>query len=179
MELYFITGSINKYDEIKSVIPNLKQLKINLPEIQELNPKKIIEEKLKKAEEFFPSLEFIVEDTGLYLDCLDGFPGPLIKWFLKENSLRKIHYLTEKLENNNATAKTVIGYRDNLGNKLYFEGESDGKIVLPKVESNFGWDPIFKPNGYELSFGEMSREEKNKISMRKIAAEKLKDYLEH
>ena len=82
MSLYFITGSKGKFAEVQLIIPNLKQLNIDLPEIQELDPKKIIEAKLQSAFEH-RSGEFIVEDTSLYLDCLNGLPGPLIKWFIK------------------------------------------------------------------------------------------------
>ena len=82
MSLYFITGSKGKFTEVQFIIPNLKQLNIDLPEIQELDARKIIEAKLQSAFEHHAG-EFIVEDTSLYLDCLNGLPGPLIKWFIK------------------------------------------------------------------------------------------------
>lgn len=61
---------------------------------------------------------------------------------------------------------------------IYFEGIIKGKIVKPRGESNFGWDPIFVPEGFGKTFAEMGVEEKNKISHRKIVLEKLKKYIE-
>jgi len=52
-----------------------------------------------------------------------------------------------------------------------------GTIVEPRGETNFGWDPIFQPEGYTKTFAEMSADEKNSLSMRKLAAEKLKESL--
>jgi non-canonical purine NTP pyrophosphatase (RdgB/HAM1 family) len=60
----------------------------------------------------------------------------------------------------------------------YFEGFYDGSIVSPRGTGGFGWDPIFQPAGSPLTFAEMSLEEKNKYSMRRIAAQKLKEYLD-
>ncbi len=73
MEIYFITGNKNKFEEAKSVIPELQQLDIDLPEIQEIDAKTIIKAKLAEAFRYKQS-EFIVEDTSLYLDCLNGLP---------------------------------------------------------------------------------------------------------
>jgi XTP/dITP diphosphohydrolase len=70
----------------------------------------------------------------------------------------------------------MIGYTD--GDQIvFFEGEIKGKIVSPRGTGGFGWDQIFQPEGYDKTFGEMSLEEKNKISMRKQALTKLKAYL--
>ena len=68
-------------------------------------------------------------------------------------------------------------YRRNVANK-YFEGIVKGKIVEPRGESDFGWDPIFVPEGFGKTFAEMGVEEKNKISHRKIALEKLRKFVE-
>ena len=59
----------------------------------------------------------------------------------------------------------------------FFEGEIKGTIVNPRGKTDFGWDPIFQPNGHKKTFGEMTKEEKNKISHRKVAVEKLKEHL--
>jgi len=86
--------------------------------------------------------------------------------------------LAEKSGNQNASAKTIIGYAKNRDNIFFFEGTISGKIVKPQSELGFGWDPIFLPKGHEKTFAEMPKEEKNEISMRRIAVEKLKEYLE-
>ena len=177
MVIYFITGNKNKYEEIKSIIPNLEQLDIDLPEIQDIDAKKIIKEKLITALNHKDE-DFIVEDTALYLDCLKGLPGPLIKWFMKTIGLQGIYELAEKFGNAKAEAKTIIGYAKNKHEIYFFEGVVRGEIVAPRGESSFGWAPIFRPEGYDITFAEMDQEEASRLSMRRIASEKLKEFLE-
>lgn len=174
--LYFVTGNKNKFLEIKSIIPGVEQLEIDLDEIQEIDQDKIVRHKLKEALKHKKG-EFIIEDTSLYLNCLNGLPGPLIKWFLQELGNKGIYNLVKKMGNNGAEAKTIIGYAKNPQEIHFFEGLINGSIVKPSGETSFGWGPIFKPVGYEKTFQQMTKEEKNKISMRIIAAKKLKKYL--
>lgn len=174
MALYFISGNKNKLKEIQAIIPHVEQLEIDLPEIQSLDARKIIEAKLNEARKHHKG-EFIVEDTSLYFKCLNGLPGPLIKWFMEAMTLEELYNITEKIGNSDAEAKTIIGYIDKNGKINYFEGSLSGKIVRPNVKSRFGWDPIFQPVNSEKTFAEMSLEEKNKISMRRKAVEQLKE----
>ncbi|MDD2753485.1 MAG: RdgB/HAM1 family non-canonical purine NTP pyrophosphatase [Candidatus Portnoybacteria bacterium] len=174
--IYFITGNKNKFEEVKSILPDVEQLDIDLPEIQEIDAKEIIKTKLTEAFNHADG-EFIVEDTSLYFDCLKGLPGPLIKWFLQTIGNDGLAEIAEKLGNNKAEAKTIIGYAKNREEIYFFEGAIKGRIVNPKGETNFGWDPIFLPDGYEKTFAEMSREEKNEISMRRNALNKLSEFL--
>ena len=78
--LYFITSNDDKFREFKQLIPYIERLDIDLPEVQSLDPKVVIAEKLKVAQQKVSDGHFIVEDTSLYLNGLNGFPGPLIKW---------------------------------------------------------------------------------------------------
>ncbi|PIT88994.1 MAG: non-canonical purine NTP pyrophosphatase, partial [Candidatus Levybacteria bacterium CG10_big_fil_rev_8_21_14_0_10_36_7] len=110
-------------------------------------------------------------------DCLNGLPGPLIKWFIKTVKNEGIAKLAEKFGDNKAVAKTFIGYAKSRRDIHFFEGEVVGEIVYPRGNNGFGWNPIFQPNGETRTFGEMSLEEKQKFSMRKIAADKLKAFL--
>lgn len=174
--IYFITGNQNKFSEAKSIIPELEQLDIDLPEIQEIDSEEIIREKLVFASSHHTG-DFVVEDTSLALNCLNGLPGPLIKWFEKTIGNDGIADIAKKYENSEAIAKVVVGYKSN-DEIAYFEGSIEGNIVSPRGNFDFGWGPIFQPKGYSKTFGEMDREEKNSISMRKIAFQKLKDYLE-
>jgi inosine triphosphate pyrophosphatase len=172
----FITGNKGKLEEAKAILVNIEGLDIDLPEIQEIDAKKVIEAKLNEALKNNTE-ELIVEDTSLYLDCLNGLPGPLIKWFMKTMGNEGIWNLADKLGDTGAEAKTIIGYSDKSGNIHYFEGAIKGEICEPKGEG-FGWDPIFLPDGYNKTFGELEPDEKNNISMRKIAFEKLKRHLD-
>jgi len=177
MPLYFITENKNKFEEVKSVIPDIEHLDMELPEIQEMDPKKIIEAKLKEALNHKAG-EFIVEDTGLYLKCLKGLPGPLVKWFLKTIGLDGLAQITKKLGSNRAEAKTIIGYAKNHEEIYFFEGSVAGQIVSPRGKSNFGWDPIFQPDGHSQTFAEMAPKERQSLKMRRVAALKLKEFLD-
>jgi len=174
--LTFITGNDNKFNEVKAIIPEIEQLDIDLPEIQSLDPQEIVEFKLKAALENLPG-NFIVEDTSLYLEGLHGLPGPFIRWFMKAMGREGLAKMAIASGNDNAEARTIIGYADDNGGTHYFEGRITGRIVMPMGETSFGWDPIFLPDGHESTFAEMGTEEKNEISMRRQAAQKLADFL--
>ncbi|MBO05588.1 MAG: purine NTP pyrophosphatase [Parcubacteria group bacterium] len=176
MTHYFITGNKNKFDEVKSILLNVKQLDIDLPEIQEIDARDVVEAKLLEALNHRKG-SFIIEDTSLYLDCLNGLPGPLIKWFLKTIGNQGLYNLAKKLGNYKAEAKTIVGYAKSRKDIHFFEGVVKGTIVSPKGKSGFGWDPIFKPNRASKSFAEMDIAEKNAISMRRIALNKLKEFM--
>jgi len=175
MAIYFITGNKGKLEEVQSIIPHVQAIDLDLPEIQDLDPRKVIQEKLNHAKKHHDK-ELFCEDTSLYIECLNNLPGPLIKWFLQSLGIQGIYELVSKHDNNNAIAKTIIGY-SNKEKTEFFEGIIPGKIVSPKG-SGFGWDAIFQPDGHNMTFGEMDQDKKNMISMRKKALEKLKEFLD-
>jgi non-canonical purine NTP pyrophosphatase (RdgB/HAM1 family) len=177
MNLYFITGNKGKLKEAQSIIPEIEGLEIDLEEMQSLNAKEIIKHKLKQAYEHKDG-EFIVEDTSLHIGALKGLPGPLIKWFVETIGMEGLAEIVKHSDNKKALARVIIGYAKNKEDIHFFEGEIKGTIVQPKGKGGFGWDPIFLPDGYSKTFGEMAPEEKNTISMRKIAFTKLKEFLE-
>src|SRR3990167_2155690 len=159
MTLYFITGNRHKFNEVKSFFPEVRQLDIDLPEIQEIDAKEVVKAKLTEAFKHAKG-EFIIEDTSLYLNCLKGLPGPLIKWFLKTIGNEGLANLAKKLGDNKAEAKTIIGNAKNQDEIEFFEGSIPGKIVAQTGISGFGWDPIFQPDGFDKTFAEMTTEEK-------------------
>lgn len=174
-KIYFITGNVNKYQEIKSIIPELEQRDIDSSEIQSLNLQEIIENKLKSLCRKQIG-RYIVEDTSLKLEALKGLPGPLIKWFMNTIGYEGIYEICNFYKNYNATAEVIIGYTDGKLIKN-FSGFQKGQIVKPRGKLGWGWDPIFKPEGFDITYGEMKSQQKFAISMRKIAADKLKQYL--
>ncbi len=174
--IIFITGNKGKLSEAQSIVPGIIGKEMDLNEIQEIDAEKIIEAKLKEAYKHHKG-EYIVEDTSLYFEALNGLPGPLIKWFLQALGDKGVAELVSKYENRKALAKTLIGYISENGVVEYFSGDIKGTIVQPLGDEGFGWDKIFMPDGYDKTFGQMSREDKNKISMRKIAFSKLAEYL--
>ena len=172
----FITGNRGKFEEVQAILPEVEQLDINLPEIQEIDAHEVIRAKLEAAYTHHAG-PFMVEDISLSLACLGGLPGPLIKWFLKTIGNEGLFEIVSKFGNDTATAKTMIGYARSPEEIHFFEGTIAGRIVAPRGEGGFGWDPVFLPDGHDKTFGEMTTEEKNAISMRRIAANKLKEFL--
>jgi inosine triphosphate pyrophosphatase len=173
--LYFVTGNAGKFAEISAHIPNLRQLKLPLDEIQSLDPQTVIAHKLEQAAKLHDGA-FIVEDTSLSFNCLRGLPGPFITWFETSIGLDGLAQLVERYDDHTATATTTIGYRDTDGGNFYFNGSISGTIT-PPAGQGFGWDPIFVPDGYDAPFGVLGKEVKNKISMRALATQKLSGYL--
>ena len=177
MTLYFITGNKFKFEEVKRRIPEIKQLQMDLPEIQSLDTHEICREKLLEARKHHEG-SFIVEDVSFEIDCLQGLPGPLIKWV--ENTIKAtgIAELVHKYENHKATAISVMGYCDEEGNITFFDGIVKGTIVKSN-EGNvgFGFDPIFLPDGHDKTFYEMGEEQKSKISHRGLAVRQLQEFL--
>jgi len=178
-KITFITGNEGKLREARAILSELDVVSkdIDLPEIQEIDAKKVIEAKLQEAYALHKG-SYIVEDTSLYANALKGLPGPLIKWFLQTLGNDGLAELVYKYENHSAYASSMIGYITEQGDTHFFEGRVDGKIVTPQGASDFGWDPIFVPEGKEKTFAQMSADEKNAISHRKLAFTKLADFLD-
>jgi len=176
MALCFITGNKNKFREVKSILGEVEQVDIDLPEVQDIDARIVVETKLKEALRHRKDA-FILEDTSLYLDCLKGLPGPLIKWFLKTVGNQGLAEIAEKMGDNKAEAKTIVGFAKSPEEIYFFEGIIKGRIVSPRGQTNFGWDPIFQPEGETRTFAEMTAEEKNSVSMRRLALNKLKEFL--
>ncbi len=176
MALYFITGNKGKLKEVQEIIPTVEQLDIDLSEIQDIDAQVIVGAKLEEAQKHHQG-QFIVEDTSLYLNCLNGLPGPLIKWFMKTVGNDGLYKIAKAFGNFQASAKTIIGIAKQNGSIEFFEGIIEGEIVEPRGDKGFGWDPIFQPTGHSKTFAEMDQLEKNKISMRRIALDRLKKVL--
>jgi len=175
--IYFITGNENKFKEVKEYLKeDIEQINIDLPEIQSIDSKEVIKAKLIEALKHRDG-EFIIEDTSLYFDGLNGLPGPLIKWFMSSVGNEGLYKIANTFNNLNAEAKTIFGYAKNKDEIYFFEGMLKGKITSPKGDKGFGWDPIFIPNDSKVTLAEMDLSEKNKISMRKEALSKLKEFL--
>ena len=122
------------------------------------------------------------DDSGLEIEALDGAPGVYSARYAGEpvnhqkNNEKVLHALLGKT-NRNACFRTVIALIFE-GQEFIFEGKIDGKITEQLSGSNgFGYDPIFKPNGYDQCFAEMSLSEKSQISHRGIAVAKLATFI--
>lgn len=179
-QLLVITGNKNKFAEIThflSDIPyELACCDIELEEIQDLDPKKVIEHKAQEALKA-GYRNFILEDTSLFINGLNRLPGTLIKWFLQELKVEGIFKLAQAMGNTEAYAQTIFAYVVDEKTIYYFEGIMRGHMVSPKGDLGFGWSVIFQPQGSSQTYGEMTMGEKQKYSQRAQALEKLRDFL--
>ena len=170
----FVSGNKNKLKELNQIINahikdiEVKQLDIDLPELQG-NPEDIVKEKLKIALEKAKNLEgpVLVEDTSLCFNAYNGLPGAYIKYFLKEIKPEGLYKMACAFDDHSAYAQSIYGLQKNEKEEpKLFIGKTDGEIVSPRGDNNFGWDPCFKPSCSEKTFAEMDEKEKNKISHR-------------
>jgi inosine triphosphate pyrophosphatase len=179
--LVLVTSNTKKVDEARGIIPNIEQLDLELPEIQSLNLVDIIEAKLIEARKYY-SGPLLVDDTALYLECLKGtksessLPGPFIKWFLKSMGNSALVTMAESLGCVRAEAVTMIGYADEQGKHVFFKGSLYGNLVMPQGNGGFGWDLVFKPDGYDTTLAAMSLEAKSSMSMRAKALIQFVDF---
>lgn len=172
MALYVITGNQHKFNEIKNLLPKVEQIDIDLPEIQEIDSKKIIEEKLREAQKHHRG-EFIVEDVSFSMDCMHGLPGPLIKWFLKTTGTEGLATIAEKLGNTNVTVTTYVGYAKESGEIIFSKGSASGTVVHPRGNGGFGWDTIFLPKGSKQTYAEIKETQPDFNTIRIMAYNNL------
>ena len=186
-KIVFATGNPNKLKEIKSAIKSfeivgLKDLGIT-EEIPETGAT-LKENALQKAKYVYEKtgLNCFSDDTGLEIESLNNRPGVYSAMYAgsdcnAENNMRKVLSELKTFQNRKAKFKTVIVLILN-GKEFFFEGVVNGTILEEKKGSDgFGYDPIFRPNGYEKTFAQMSIALKNKISHRGIAVKKLVVFL--
>ena len=188
IDLLFATSNKNKVLEIKKVLPkefNIKSLDdIGFCEEIPENENTIEGNAIFKANYMYKkyNLNVFADDTGLEVDSLNGKPGVHSARYagISKNSADNINKLLKKLKNKKnrkARFKTIIALI--LNSKIHtFEGVVEGIITKkPKGENGFGYDPVFIPRGYTKTFGELSLEEKNSISHRSLAMNKLIDFI--
>lgn len=190
MELVFATNNLNKLKEVQEILSDsikilsLKDIKC-FDEVDETETTLEGNAKLK-ADYIIQKYGYncFADDTGLEVESLDGKPGVYSARFAgepanAENNMRKLLSELEGKTNRKAQFRTVICLH--LENKHFlFEGICKGEILTEKQgEKGFGYDPIFKPEGFNESFATMSSEEKNKISHRGLAIQKLVEFLTH
>jgi XTP/dITP diphosphohydrolase len=179
VEVRFVSGNPFKIAEAKSILSgrsiSVLESKLKIEELQTTDTHKLVHHKLLEAYRKIGRPLF-VEHTGLHLDYLGGFPGGLTQIFWDTLKADRFAELFGRAPNNNVRARTTIGYCD--GRKVHeFDGEIAGQIVSePRGKRDFQWDCVFQPAGQSKTFAEMG-EQKNNISMRRIALEKLAVHL--
>jgi len=181
---FFATGNVNKFNEARSILSPygiaVGMLRVKGDEIQSDSLKEIAQTSAVNAYKR-SKLPIFVEDAGLFIDALSGFPGPYAAYVYKTIHNSGILWLMENVKNRRAKFQSVIAYCDEtLCQPECFDGESNGEITLTerrqKGKSAFGFDPIFQPVGSIKSFAEMTLEEKNGFSHRAMAIRKFAEW---
>jgi len=179
MKLKVITSNPGKVAEFKKSLSDLgiemEHLHIPYDEIQTSELEEVVKTGMKEIRSK-GIRDFIIDDSGMFVDTLKGFPGVYSAYVQKTIGNKGILKLMENIDNRKATFKCCIGCDIN-GNTIIVTGECNGYILDHAVGSNgFGYDPIFSPDG-KRSFAEISIEEKNTMSHRGNAVKLLKTEL--
>jgi XTP/dITP diphosphohydrolase len=181
--IFFATGNIHKFNEARVVLAEhglaAAMVREKTVEIQSDNLSAIAS---SSALEAFKRchLPLIVEDAGLFVDALNGFPGPYAAYAYKTIENGGLLKLMENVSNRRATFRSSIAYCDSETQVFCFEGATTGEIAaaerMKDSKSAFGFDPIFRPEGSDKTFAEMTIEEKNKLSHRARALHKFAEW---
>lgn len=188
MKLVFATQNQNKVNELKVLLPkniellSLKDINCN-DDIPETSPN-LKGNALQKAQYVYSKygLNCFADDTGLEVEALNNEPGVYSARYAgpQKNANDNMNLLLQNLKdtpNRKAHFKTVICLIID-GETHFFEGIAKGEITQQKSgNKGFGYDPIFKPKGYNVTFADMSLSEKNKISHRGKAVSLLMNFL--
>lgn len=177
MNITFITGNPGKMAQVQKYLSYpIAHQKLDLLELQSLDLKEVVTHKAHEAYKQLYS-PVLVEDTSLTFNALGKLPGPLIKWFLTELGTAGLCKILNNYSDRSALAHVCFGLYDGKSLQL-FEGQVSGSIALvAKGDNDFGWGPVFIPDGETKTWGEMTLEEQVGTSVRKIALQKLDAYL--
>ena len=186
-EICFVTGNKNKLREVQNLLTNYKIVSLDDLNFSEdiAETENTIQGNAELKSSFIYNkynIDCFSDDTGLFIDSLDGLPGVKSARYAGENcnSEENINLVLKNLKNKsdrNASFKTAICLILN-NTRYFFEGVINGKITEEKVgNAGFGYDPIFVPEGFDKTFSELTINEKNAISHRGIAVNKLVNFL--
>ncbi|MEM4367007.1 MAG: XTP/dITP diphosphatase [Candidatus Anstonellales archaeon] len=174
--MLFITGNPGKAKEAREILGiRIVQKDIGL---QEIRADRVEDVAQRKAEDAYSILKkpLIVEDSGLFIKALNGFPGTCSSYVFKTIGIKGILKLMEGVKDRKAEFRCAVGYASSKGIKV-FVGTTEGSIALhPKGKNGFGFDPIFIPEGSKKTYAE-SIVLKNLSSHRHNALKQLALYM--
>ena len=188
MKLVFATNNIHKLKEVQDLLPKgIQILTLNdigcVEDIEETEQTLEGNAKIKSDHvKIRYGFDCFADDTGLEVEALNGAPGVYSARYAGEeatfdDNVQKLLKAMTGMANRKARFRTVISLVLN-GEQLFFEGICDGRIEASSSGTKgFGYDPIFKPTGYDQTFAEMDMATKGRISHRGLAVQKLVSYL--
>ena len=176
MTITFVTGNKNKLREAQQILGfEMVNKDIDLPELQFDTSDQVAIYKAQEAAKVVGG-PVIVDDTALHFNAIGGLPGAYIRAFTSKLTTENLAKLLDGFDDKTAYVTCSVGYCPGPGQEAkVITGRVDGKIVKPRGEGGFGFDPIFVPNGYDQTYAEMDAETKNKISHRGLAFRMLRD----
>lgn len=177
-DVFFASSNRNKYYEAKKILSNfginLGFFKTSLEEIQEESIKKIASKKVADAYKKC-NKPIIVEDDGLFIESLKGFPGPFSSYVFKTIGNSGILRLVKT--NRKALFQSVIAYCDKKNGIVLFDATMKGQIAKKSQGDGWGYDPIFIPHGHSKTYAMLSN--KNEISHRYMALKRFSNWFVH
>lgn len=182
-KIYFITGNKGKYSEAKEKLQKIGfdviQKNLGYPEIQADELEHVAKYGIKHIISNGFDETFFLEDAGLFVDSLNGFPGVYSAYVYHTVGCEGILKLMKNMDDRKAVFRSVIAFKQKNMGPVFFIGETKGYISdNQKGENGFGYDPIFIPKNFNNTFAEMKTDEKNRVSHRGKSIQKLMDYLE-
>ncbi len=183
MHIRFATGNEGKLTEARAYldgVATVEQVTYDYTEIQSAALEEIAAVGARETYEYLqetadePVDGVLVDDTGLFVDAFDGFPGPYSAYVEQTIGVERLWQFARDEDNRRAYFRTVMAYADERGVET-FTGSVAGTLVAPRGEEGFGYDPIFEYNGQTLA--EMTAAEKNAISHRGRALAAVADWL--
>ena len=166
--IIFASTNESKYNEILLHLRNfdieIEYVRFKTVEIQSNSLEEIALKKSKEAYEKI-GIPLIVEDTGLFIDSLKGFPGPYSSYILETIGNQGILDLLSNKANRFALFRSVVAYKDG-NNNLTFSGETRGIISNHISKGGWGYDPIFIPEGSSITYAQQGITNKIRISHR-------------
>jgi XTP/dITP diphosphohydrolase len=175
--LYFITGNEGKVVEATQKLAPLGfrvvQKDLGYPEVQADSLEEVAQYGVEQVRERFEK-PFMLEDAGVFIQALEGFPGVYSKYVFFTIGLPGILRLLDGVSNRSAVFRSVYAYHEPGKKPLICTGECEGTIINECRGTNgFGYDPLFVPKDATKTFAEMTVEEKNQYSHRAKALEML------
>lgn len=179
MQINFITsnkGKVREFREILKGIAKVKHIDMSYPELRSDDPEEIARLAAKQLADLLDKT-VIVEDSGLFIEAINGFPGTCSSYIHKRIGLNGIIKLMQNVKNRKCKYRSAVGFCIPGREPVSFLGEEDG-IVAEEIRGNYGFghDPIFIPSGKKKTYGEIKNCEKVK-KFRKKAVMKLVKYL--
>ena len=176
-ELFFVSSNENKFQETERILSNfgmqINFFKTTLEEIQSNDLNDIAEQKAINAYEIVKK-PIIIEDDGLFIDSLNGFPGPYSSYVYDTIGNKGIMNLLENCETRDAKFVSIIAYCDGIDGVKLFGSDIPGKISSVIEKGGWGYDPIFIPDGESKTYANVS--DKDKFSHRAAALTKFSSW---